>query len=186
MRGLRAIVLCALLLCQVPTGTAEPIDECGILSVVYACVAFDPLSGDGQYLLDIAAIPDSLLDVPVRVSGDAEFCDEQCDWYPFAACIDNSQISECEPQDLGCGVLTGPHWDNSCFLWNSPTYGSLLAGLHGHSSGDTVRAVGIPDYRCATWCPASGCLWYEVYYDCPDTNTATAWTSWGTVKMQFR
>lgn len=168
-------------------GVAEPIDECGHLWQEGSCITFDPFTCSGPYITDLDSILDSLLYTAVRIRGDLISCQQDCGGYVYRDCVVDAHVSLCEPEDLGCGALSGPHMDEYCYLWTSPIHGSLLVGLHGYSPGDTVGAIGVVDRCCATICMiGEGCLWNETFYICSDTTTVTKTHNWGSLKMLFR
>ena len=176
----------ALLLFRAVDLHSEPIDWCGWLSDSYppGCVIFQSAAGWDEYVTDLPVLPDSLRLVAVRIRGDLTACQPLCPGYH--QCITGAVLGECEPSDLGCGVLDVD--DDFCTTWTSPVYGTLLTfGLDGRAAGDTVRAIGIIDYRGTGVCGAGGnVLFNATFADCPDTTSAVEYMRWGTLKNIFR
>jgi hypothetical protein len=139
IRGLSLVLVLALVSCLVLAAFSEQIDRCGWLSSTpFGCITFEPTNPTGfehAYGTDLVALPESLLWAPVRIRGEIVYCQAPCPsgW----ACVTGAMIEECEPTDLGCGVLHEDPYDG-CHSWISSVWGPFLTGMGGHSDGDTV------------------------------------------------
>ncbi len=165
--------------------TAEPVDECGRFFTSTGCVEFYPVRGQAMYITDLDSLPPGGTEIPFRLRGDLVQLERICDGWLFHECIINAAVLPCEPESLGCGVLSRDNED-ACSYWTSAKYGMLVTALNGFSPGDTVLAVGILDYSLGTWCIGIGFIDNPVFSACPDSLSPVVRTTWGTLKAIFR
>ena len=185
----KSILTCVLLASGGSVLGAEPIDECGLLGESYpppGCVIFRSFETGEEYATDLPEFPDSLEFTPIRIQGTViGYCQPDCSPYLWN-CIADAVILECEPIDLGCGVLHEDVYD-FCHTWTSSVHGRLLGPLMGHADGDTVQATGIIDrYGESTCMFGEGFRWEATYVDCPDSLTAIDEMTWGRIKTTYR
>lgn len=180
--GIRSILLALLLLsAQSSRVRAQDIDACGRLyAAPGGCCLFTPLeTAEYTYLLrDVIACPTGDI---VRVKGRSQNCHIQCDLMTLFDCIDVHAVTPCEPESLGCGIVTDPHL-LGCWLWISPVWGPLLMPLPNHyADGDTTFAVGFVDFACYSACGMGvGCL--EATLTPCQSTTPVRPTTWGLLK----
>lgn len=167
---------------------AQPYSGRGFLTSYEGCFLFEPFNGDDGYVLDIPTLPDTLLLAAMQVSGDADSCSRSCGGVVLHRCISQVQMTPCEPESLGCGILSGPFFnDETCWLWTSTAYGRQR--LHvppPFASGDTVTVSGWIYSGCGSYCMVGeGCLWKPILHRCSEA-TPTRRISWGTIRSLYR
>ena len=182
-----APLLLALALLIPTDGRSGPVDECGRITTWGSCVFFASIAnGYTWYYLDNYGSfqPGDL----VHIWGESPPDDSTCGDLRLLV-VRNNGIEACPPEDLGCGVLTGPTYDDECFFWISPIHGYLLCDERGYAAGDTLHAWGNPDRSCASFCLKKddvGCLLQQRFAACSDTLTPVVPTTWGHIKGIFR
>lgn len=191
MNGAAILLLIALSAFLVQPGFAEPFDECGILWETGACITFERAPHCTELIpTDLAILPDSLRYYrPVRIRGDLVTCYQNCGGWFYDQCLVDTQVSDCEPIDLGCGVLLGEEEEGGCcdVVWVSLNNDDVFwVGFHGHSHGDSVGVIGVPVPCVVDVCMCAGSLWGYRYYACGDTPPATDSGTWGSLKELFR
>ena len=191
---MRTVTLMCLLipLCSVASPClAEHFDQLGMILEYSGCFVFSAQTDCQEpYVLDVTALPDSLLFLAVvRVTGELVYGSPACSPWDFRNFVVGATITLCQPEDLGCGILVGfPEEDyQGCLLWRSPVYGDLHADYRGYAPGDTVRVSGV-----INWCVMSTCMnedgWLlnYTYSSCDETPPATTPNTWGHLKQLFR
>jgi hypothetical protein len=185
---LTIVSMTLLLLCTGNPSTdaqAQQIDACGELYEGFGCVGFYSYEDDTHYVLDDygSFSPGDLVHVTGTETYDAVFCGD----HAFGIRVADSSIEPCLPSDLGCGVLSGPHYDGDCWLWRSRALGEFLIDQHDFASGDTVRVSGIICRCGGGFCLlGDGWIYQETLTMCPDSLSAVVPTTWGRLRMLFR
>nr|BAJ06928.1 hypothetical protein [uncultured bacterium]BAJ06936.1 hypothetical protein [uncultured bacterium] len=175
------IFICIMTVLVCSNSIAETIDECGTLQTYGGCILFKSFASGQLYILDNYSFHKPF----IRVSGEAIPQTTICEKYTFTLKIPNNQIVDCIPEDLGCGVLSGPFMN--CWLWTSSIYGELLVTPPvSYSSGDTVRVYGILNYYSTPTClMGDGTVYDDLKYPCQDSTTSIEESSWGVIKSIY-
>jgi len=179
-----AVVLVALLVDVHTRVQAEQIDACGRLDFIdtgdTTCLVFWPFfpaSGDTFYWYWIADARRFGSGDAVRISGEIVACPGLCmDWHG-ELCIVNYTIAACPPDDLGCGVLSGPYdvmCPCSCYVWHSPRHGPVEVAQTTFTAGDTVHVQGHLTTTMGSQCMVGRASLYQASLEaCADTVTQT-------------
>jgi hypothetical protein len=173
--------------CLAPAARCARIDTCGSVDERHSgCRWFDAFDASYTAVRMDAPFPDSLLNVPVHLTGEmSSQCDANCSYAVW--CIREYTVAPCEPVDLGCGVRR-PYdcIDATLTEWVSlSTTMTLVVEPTGYAFGDTVGVTAIVTVLCGGICSSPYCLVVEATYrDCSRGPAKRA--SWGPLKRTYR
>jgi len=164
------------------------INECGRLSYFWnECWVFAPFCGGKQYLLRDNQGFESF-DI-VRVQGVSGPCYVRCGGAFLYYCINSPEITLCEPESLGCGVLReiiSPDC-HGIWLWESLEWGKLELGEpYGFADGDVVFAAGFINRTCGQICMFGEACLVEASLSFCNSPKQISNTTWGRVKFVYR
>jgi len=183
---LPSLILSVLILSSTAEAQIDEISKCGRLVDFHGCWILEPFEGSNWYLLETPGAFQE--DDFIRVAGPTEPCNVECGPVHVYDRVVAPAITPCEPESLGCGVLTdgaGP-WCSQ-WLWTSPVWGRLLLPPPSeYVPGDTVLAVGYVCRTCGTICSiGEGTLLQPTLSSCVTPVSVRAAT-WGLLKSRYR
>lgn len=162
-------------------------DSCGEIYIQGECRMFFPYSPS----LWVYLLPDTLRlpsDPECHVTGTVWNSWVECNGNPGYTTLLDVVIRPCEPEQLGCGVLTMFNDEYDCVTWapldrSSPPI--LVDGHAGFAPGDTAWASGIRADLADICICGCGVLLHTVLTACPDTLAPLQRTSWGKLKALY-
>ncbi|MFB3910351.1 MAG: hypothetical protein ACE15D_18330 [Candidatus Eisenbacteria bacterium] len=185
MRGILSFLVALSVSAIVATAVGgEEYQGCGTVKSWQGCTYFETYwPAEDMYLL-----PDTVqvqIGAELFASGELVYEEATCGGIPllFLKFV-NVRFGQCEPEDLGCGVVKSFGVDSGCYTWaplEQPGQRILIDDLGGFASGDTVRAQGIRralEDVCICGC---GVLTRTFLSRCGEQSV-----TWGRIKAMFR